>query len=710
MKPLAIVFPLWSGLSEWQALGTRGQSEMNDIGRVALEAEAPVNPYSLLEAVNRSSGALNTAWIIFIALMSYLLIAVAGVSHRDLLLNNAIPLPILQVQIELTRFFLFAPIVLVLLHVGVLSQAVLLARKTLEFDRSLRMLETTDRRTHPLRLELDNFFFVQAIAGADRSRVMGSFLHGMSWLTLVFLPAILLLYIQTAFLPYHSVSITGAHRFAVLADIALLVFVGVFLVRTGNSFFRAFGLSSVQHPMSFVLTGVVLCLVAFVALFVATIPGEPLDRAARSLSPVPVVADQDDRAALGFLFPFVGTVPDRALLGLFRRNLDVTDADLVVDKDISPGEASLSLRNRDLRFARLDRTDLHQADFTGANLEGASFVQSDLRNVRMQCADLNALLLRDDRAAAGCTRARRADFSKARMSGARLSGIDLRAARLEEASLDGAELTYGLMYGANFAGAHLERADVTGGVWLQGANFLQAQLQGADLTGAKLQLADLSNTGLQGAVLALANLEGAGLRDSSLDGAYLPWARLEGADLNGARAPGADFRGAAVWQTTAPAAVASPLADFGEITLAKPSPADAAEFNQMVARIDSPRLRVQLIDGIGPLFDPAKSQDWTGSAAMIVWQDLIKTSETAVGGDYRQRITQMLSALMCKARWGDGAVATGIARRAQGSGFKGDMLAIYDRLRAQDCAAMPGLAASSVLRDLTLAADAARGQ
>jgi uncharacterized protein YjbI with pentapeptide repeats len=420
--------------------------------------------------------------------------------------------------------------------------------------------------------------------------------------------------------------------------------------------------------------------------------------------------EADSRSALGFVFPFFGTVPDRALLGLFRRNLDVTDADLVVDKDISPGEASLSFRNRDLRFARLDRTDLHQADFTGANLEGATFVQADLRNTRMQCADLNALLLRDDRAAAGCTRARRADFSKARLSGARLAGIDLRAARLDEALLDGAELTYGLMYGASFAGAHLERADLTGGAWLQGANFLQAQLQGADLTGAKLQLADLSNAGLQGAVLALANLEGAGLRDASLDGAYLPWTRLEGVDLSGARLPGTDLRGAVVWQTAAPSAATAPLADFEEITLAAPGQTDAAEFNQMVARIDEPRLRAQLTEAVGPLFDPAKSRDWTASAAAIAWQDLIKSGETVVSDDYRQRITQMLTALMCKVRWADGAVATGIARRAQGSGFKGDMLAVFDRLRAQDCAASPGMAGNPVMRDLTLAADAARGQ
>src|SRR5690349_2061877 len=121
---------------------------MNDSSRVGLDAETPVNPYTLLEAVNRASDAANTAWLLFIALIAYLLLTVAGVTHKDLLLNTAITLPVLQVGIEMTRFFLFAPVVLVLLHLGVVGQLVLLTRKTLEFASSIRMLEISDERSH----------------------------------------------------------------------------------------------------------------------------------------------------------------------------------------------------------------------------------------------------------------------------------------------------------------------------------------------------------------------------------------------------------------------------------------------------------------------------------------------------------------------------------------------------------------------------------
>jgi len=147
---------------------------MNESSRIGLDTETPVNPYSLLESVNRSSASARWVWLIFLALMGYLLITVAGVGHKDLLLNSDMALPMLQVKIALTRFFLFAPILLVLIHMGVIGQVVLLARKALEFSAAVRMLEVSDRRTHPLRLELDNLFLVQAIAGPERSLIIGS--------------------------------------------------------------------------------------------------------------------------------------------------------------------------------------------------------------------------------------------------------------------------------------------------------------------------------------------------------------------------------------------------------------------------------------------------------------------------------------------------------------------------------------------------------
>ena len=679
---------------------------MNETSPGMIDAETPVNPYSLLEAVNRSSNSANAAWLIYIALMSYLLITVAGISHKDLLLNSDIALPILQVKIELTRFFLFAPILLVLLHMGAMGQLVQLARKTLEFAASVRMLETSDQRTHPLRLELDNFFFAQAIAGPERSRVVGIFLHGMSWLTIVVMPPILLLYVQLVFLPYHDITITWVHRLTLIADITLVVFIGVFLWRLETSFFRAFLRTSLHRPLSLLLTSALLAGLAAFSLFVATIPGEAIDQPAAGAG---VRQVGDGRQVFGYAVPAFAASAEGSLLGLFQRNLNVTDTDLVIDKDVTPGEPSLNLRGRDLRFARLDRTDLHQADMTGADLEGASLVGADLRGVWMSCVDLNVLLLTDSRRAARCANARGANLAKARLADAKMAGIDLREARLEEAQLQGAQLSQAIMSGASFAGARLDAADLSG-AWLHGANFILASLQGTDLTGAKLQMADFASAGLPGATLSFANLEAASLRDAELEGANLQMARLAGADLSGAKLQGSDMRGAALWRTLPPGSEVAAFADMAQIVMQPPTDDELTALGAALAKLENGPLKARLADGLARLSDAAQNGAWATSPEQQLWQGFAKASETAMADGYKGRLTDYLARLMCRSRFATGTVAAGVARRAMAPGFKGDMPALYDKLKGPDCSAATAAMSPRVIRDLATAADAARGQ
>src|SRR5262245_16548007 len=192
---------------------------MDDNTRAALDSQTPVNPYSLLDAVNTAAARASTAWLIFLGLMAYAALTVVSVTHRDLLLDTGVVLPILQTRVDLVRFFVFAPAIFALAHLMLVAQFVLLARKTREFDAAVRLLESTDLRSHPLRLELDSFFFVQAIAGPERSRVVSAFLHSIAWLTLLILPLLLLLYMQVAFLPFHHEAATTAQWAIVTADV-----------------------------------------------------------------------------------------------------------------------------------------------------------------------------------------------------------------------------------------------------------------------------------------------------------------------------------------------------------------------------------------------------------------------------------------------------------------------------------------------------------
>ncbi len=692
---------------------------MVDMARVDPDIETPVNPYSLLEAVNSSSETSHTGWLLFLAVMTYLVIAVAGVTHETLLLETPVQLPILQVKIQLKQFFQFAPIVLVLFHLGILAQLVLLARKTLEFDHAIRLLETSARRTHPLRLELHNFFFVQAIAGPQRSVVMSGFLNLMSWLTIVILPVILLLYMQVAFLPYHDVTTTWINRVALLFDIVLLLMIGVFLLRPEPAFFQALWRSTAAHPFGSVATTAVLGLVAYLSLFAATVPGEALDRLNRRLL-WGAEADIGRRAQqIGFVLPFFSQRPDGTLFGVFRRNIVVTDSDLIEENKAEGGDKRLKLRGRDLRYAKLDRTDLRGADLTGAALDGASLIGVNLEDAWLNCAEMDRLLLNDDRAGAKCASAHNVDLTRAQLGNAHLSGLDLRDAKLDEAQLEGTDLSYAALAGASFSSAHLEKADLTGGVEAQGANFLNAALQGADLTGAELQSADLSSAALQGTVLNFAHLQGAVMRGADLEAASLQRARLEGADMTGAKIAGADLRGVSVWMTPPPEWNPAGLTDISEVAIKAPDEAQLAELKGKIQNIANDDVRVRAAEAVASLL--GGSTNWQGSAEQQRWQSLTNApapqpvTTAAIPGlpptptdTYKTDLTSYLTKMMCSARWSNGSVATGVARRAVAQQFRGDVVAVYDGLKAKSCPAASAQMPGKVMRELSSAAETAR--
>lgn len=710
---------------------------MSDMARVSAEGETPVNPYSLLEAVNRSSDTAHTAWLIFMGIMTYLMIAVAGVTHTNLLLETPVSLPILQVDIPLTQFFQFAPIVLLLFHLGVVSQLVLLARKALEFDHAIRLLEPTNKRTHPLRLELHNLFFVQAIAGPDRSAVMGGFLHTMSWLTLVILPVVLLLYMQVVFLPYHDAVITWTQRIALVFDVIMLILIGVFLMRAETSFFKAFLRTTASHPVSFLVTTLVLAAVTLFSFFVATIPGERLDAVSQSfIWQMEPDETSSPKYYSGYVIPLVPVDAEGALFGVFRRNLVVTDADLVSDRDVTEGEPTLKLRNRDLRFARLDRSDMHQADLTGADLSEASLDGTDLRNATLQCAELSTLRLKGDREKAGCVSAIGTNFARAELSGALMSGIDARGATFEEAVLEDADLVEALLGGTNFSQARLDKANMTGGVQAFGANFAIASLQGTNLNGARLLGADFRWASMQAAIFDYARLEGALLEGGDAEAASFYKARLEGADLSGTKLTAADLRGAQIWMTKAPETGKADLADLEEATLAPMPPTERNRLQAMLSGIKSETLQDRVQESLAKLMDEQSQTSWNGTVEHGNWLNLARSSSTsagsrlgvpspqpvglgasadapdpgagaAFGSYYSQQLTEHLQTMICRVRWINGAVATGVALRAISPQFKGDLTVIDERISDEECLAAQGVP-GRVARELQATADRAR--
>jgi hypothetical protein len=131
----------------------------NNIPKLSDEAK------ELLDDANGTSVAANHAWLAFLALLAYLLIALGGVSHKDLLLNSPVKLPIVDVEIPLFSFFQYAPVLLLLVYLSLLIQHVILARKYRKFAEAISPYEKEAQAEHPARELVDSYVMSQIDPG-----------------------------------------------------------------------------------------------------------------------------------------------------------------------------------------------------------------------------------------------------------------------------------------------------------------------------------------------------------------------------------------------------------------------------------------------------------------------------------------------------------------------------------------------------------------
>ncbi len=171
-------------------------------------------------------------------------------------------------------------------------------------------------------------------------------------------------------------------------------------------------------------------------------------------------------------------LPDDGNKGWWRRWLLSYRVLIVEDTDLGVDEAAkLVLRERNFRYALLNRSDFRRADLTWADLRAAQLWRTSAKG----------------------------KLNDTQLQGAVLKEAQLQGAHLSSASFQGADLSLAELQGANLSYAKLQGADLRG-AQLQGADLRYARLQGADLEGAQLQDADLEGAALQGADLASAEI------------------------------------------------------------------------------------------------------------------------------------------------------------------------------------------------------------
>jgi uncharacterized protein YjbI with pentapeptide repeats len=436
-----------------------------------------------LDEANGASDPARSAWLAFLFLLTYVVVTLAGVSHKDLLLNSPVRLPIINADIPLVGFFQYAPAMLLLVYLSLLVQHVILARKYRKFTDAIADYEMETGSEHPARERVHPYVFSQILAGPEPNRITKFMMQLIVYVTFAILPIITLLYFQIKFLPYHEVWITYWHRIAVILGFVMLILLTPIMQHAPPK--RRWDIQVGPQGEAWEASGrqvlVVLLLLPIVVGFswlIATVPGEWIDERLGFVPPTSVGVGGEGEARL--LNPLVRRIvydrlPNDDDKGWWRRWLLSYRVLVVEDTDLGAGEGvNVVLRERNFRFALLSRSDLHRADLAWADLRAAQMWKT-LAKGKLKDAQLQGAFLQE-----------------AQLQGAQLNSAQLQGADLSNAQLQGAELSYANLQGADLRGAQLQGADLSYAK-LQGADLKGAQLQGAKLEAAQLQGADLTS-------------------------------------------------------------------------------------------------------------------------------------------------------------------------------------------------------------------------
>ena len=442
----------------------------------------------LVEA-NGASDSGWSAWLAFLVLLTYVVVTLASVSHKTLLLNSPVRLPIINADIPLVGFFQYAPVMLLLVYLSLLVQHVILARKYRKFTDAIASYETETGTEHPAREWVHSYVFSQIAAGPRPNRITKFMMQLIVYVTFSILPIITLLYFQIKFLPYHDVSTTYWHRIAVILGFVMLILLTPLMQNTGHA--RRWDIKVGPQAEAWEASGTQVLLALFLlplvvgfSWLIATVPDEWIDRRLGFVAPTSIQVGAAEEAKL--LNPLVRRIvydrlPEDDNRGWWRRWLLSYRVLIVEDTDLGADiGARLVLRERNFRFSLLNRSDLQRGDLAWADLRAAQMWKTQA-NGKLKDAKLQGAFLQE------------AQLQGAQLSSAQLQGVDLRNAQLQ-----GADLSYAKLQGADLRGAQL-----------QGAKMDRTELQGADLASANVWLVnfprDLANQ--SPAPLGLADLK-----------------------------------------------------------------------------------------------------------------------------------------------------------------------------------------------------------
>jgi len=392
-----------------------------------------------LKNLDRASDNSARAYLIYLGFILYSLLTIAGTTDEQIVLKHAgVNLPIINVEIALSAFFIVAP----LMMLGVFLYLMIAINRLHYLEKKLRTYESAEsagvtipRRIYP--------WWALVIFDDSESEELKRLQRWLGIISIWWLMPFTLFMSMLWTIKKHS------WEFSYFAF--AMFFIGTWLAIWFSSRFKTstdktgfWSIYENNHIRSF-LTSLLILFQLY--LCIPVIPwvheGAPWDFKQKKFA-VPVLSRFDELENDTMIF-----VRSFFILNLSHKNL--------TNKPDDPKE-----------YPDLFWADFNEVNLKGADLSYSVLEQADLRGAQLKNAYVFYSVLKN------------ADLTGANLQGANLSKANLQGANLSEANLQKA-----ILLNANFQDATLIVAN------LQNATLSQANLQNADLRLANLQNVDL---------------------------------------------------------------------------------------------------------------------------------------------------------------------------------------------------------------------------
>ena len=352
------------------------------------KADPNASPDWLIENIAECSKNARAIYLLYLGFLAYCAVTLFGISDRQIVLNEGVRLPIVNVDVSLGGFFLFAPTVAFALFAYL--QLYLQRLRRLKLDLLEGYPDTDARRLYPWMLNITDRPEPGTI-GFLQKLIAGFLLWGT-------LPAALFLFAFT-FLKTHDPVWTRV--------LSLTPTFGAFVVAF---FWYVYGGGLNQRWSAFAFPFL---------LFLAGVGATTHLHEVRRHS---LAGDRDKGRTVDLSF--------QILIEEQNAEYDVFWVDLREAQLQGADLTSAVLKKADLKEAVLDRATLSGANLREARLDGASLIEADFSDVRLDSASLRKVRLDG------------ADFTRAWLSNADLfeARVEFERAILFGAQLDDADV------------------------------------------------------------------------------------------------------------------------------------------------------------------------------------------------------------------------------------------------------------------------------